>query len=419
MEVLHSICCGLDVHAKTVVACLIIHGKKTTRTFGTMTEDLLGLSDWLLESGCPVVAMESTGVYWKPIYNVLESVCEVMLVNARHVKQVPGRKTDVRDCEWIADLLRHGLLKASFIPPAPVRDLRELTRYRSTMVRERARIANRAQKLAESGNIKLSQVLSDALGVSGRRMLRALAQGERDLDRLVALADRKLEPKCELLRKALDGRLTEAQRYVLGELLDRYDETVSAIERVTDRIRKEVESEQQDPFLPEAVRLLDEITGVGPEVAHVIVAEIGTDMSRYPSPGHLASWAGVCPGNNESAGKRRSGKTTKGNMALKTALTQAAWGASLKKGSYLALTYARLKPRLGRKRAIIAIAHKILVIVYQMLSKREGYREEMFPAIFKLSIEKERARLITRLKNLGVSIEITEITELPVTSQAA
>lgn len=407
MEVLHPICCGLDVHAKTVVACLIINGRKTTRTLGTMTEDLLGLSDWLLESGCPIVAMESTGVYWKPVYNVLEGVCDVMLVNARHVKQVPGRKTDVRDCEWLADLLRHGLLKASFIPPAPVRDLRELTRYRSTMVRDRARIANRVQKLAESGNIKLSQVVSDALGVSGRRMLRALAQGERDLDRLVALADRQLEPKREALRKALDGRLTEAQRYVLGELLDRYEETILAIQRVSDRIRKEVESEQQDPFLAEAVRLLDEITGVGLEVAHVIVAEIGTDMSRFPSPRHLASWAGVCPGNNESAGKRRSGRTTKGNVALKTALTQAAWGASLKKESYLAHTYARLKPRLGRKRAIIAIAHKILVICYQMLTKREAYREASVSDMFKLSLERERARLISRLKHLGVTVEIT------------
>jgi transposase len=416
MEILHAICCGLDVHTKTVVACLIVNGRKTTRTFGTMTEELLGLSDWLLEAGCPIVAMESTGGYWKPIYNVLEGVCEVMLVNAYHVKQVPGRKTDVRDCEWIADLLRHGLLRASFIPPSPIRDLRELTRYRASLVRDRTRFANRVQKLAESGNIKLSQVVSDALGVSGRRMLRALAQGERDLDRLVALADRQLEPKREQLRKALDGRLTGAQCYVLGELLDRYDETQVAIARVGDQIKKEVESEQQDPFLAEAIRLLDEITGIGPEVAQVIVSEIGMDMSRFPSAKHLSSWAGVCPGNNESAGKRRSGKTTKGNVALKTALTQAAWGASRKKGTYLAITYDRFKARLGPKRAIVAIAHKILVIVYHMLSKREAYREVEITEMFRRPVEQERARLIAKLRDLGVTVTVEEIV---VTSDAA
>ena len=416
MEILHPICCGLDVHTKTVVACLIVNGKKSTRTFGTMTEELLELSDWLLEAGCPVVAMESTGVYWKPIFNVLEGVCEVTLVNAHHVKQVPGRKTDVRDCEWLADLLRHGLLKPSFIPPAPVRDLRELTRYRASLVRDRARFANRVQKLAESGNIKLSQVLSDALGVSGRRILRAVASGERDLDRLLGLADRQLEPKREQLRKALDGRLTDAQRYVLGELLDCYEETVSAIERVSAQIRKEVESQQQDPFLAEAVRLLDEITGVGVEIAQVIVAEIGIDMSRFPSAKHLASWAGVCPGNNESAGKRRSGKTTKGNVALKTALTQAAWGASRKKGTALAIKFDRFKVRLGQKRAIVATAHKILEIVYQMLSKREAYREEVISEMLRRPVEHERARLIARLKDLGVTVTIEEVVA---TSEAA
>jgi transposase len=408
MEILHPICCGLDVHAKTVVACLIVNGKKTTRTFGTMTGELLELSDWLLESGCPIVVMESTGVYWKPVYNVLEGVCEVVLVNAYHVKQVPGRKTDVRDCEWLADLLRHGLLRASFIPPAPIRDLRELTRYRASLVRDRARFANRVQKVAESGNIKLSQVVSDALGVSGRRILRAVANGEQDVDQLVALATSQLAPKRELLGKALDGRLTQAQRYVLGELLDRYDETVSAIARVSAQIAKEVGSEQQDPFLAEAVGLLDEITGVGVEVAEVILSEIGLDMSRFPSAKHLASWAGVCPGNNESAGKRRSGKTTKGNMALKAALTQAAWGASRRKGTYLASQYDRLKARLGQKRAIVAIAHKMLGIVYEMLTKREAYREIDVAQIARRSVEHERARLIKKLQALGVSVTVEE-----------
>jgi transposase len=411
MEILHPVCCGLDVHAKTAVACLIVKGKRTVRTFGTMTQDLLELGDWLLEAGCPVVVMESTGVYWKPIYNVLEGVCEVVLVNAYHVKQVPGRKTDVRDCEWLADLLRHGLLRASFIPPAPIRDLRELTRYRASLVRDRTRFANRVQKVAESGNVKLGQVVSDALGVSGRRILRAMADGETQMDRLLNLADRQLQPKHEQLRKALDGRLTDAQRYVLGELLDRYDETMTAIARVSEQIRKEVESEQQEPFLGEAIRSLDEITGVGREIAQVIVSEIGIDLSRFPSAKHLASWAGVCPGNNESAGKRRSGKTTKGNLALKTALTQAAWAAARKKGTYLAVRFERYKARSGQKRAIVATAHKIVVIIYEMLSKREAYREMDIKHLSRRTIEQERARLLKKLQDLEASFSTEDTSE--------
>lgn len=413
MEILLSICCGLDVHAKTVVACLIIHGRKTVRTFSTMTDDLLALGDWLLEAGCTNVAMESTGVYWKPVYNVLEGVCDVMLVNAHHIKQVPGRKTDVKDCEWIADLLRHGLLKPSFIPPAPIRDLRELTRYRAAMVHDRTRLANRVQKLAESGNIKLAQVLSDALGVSGRRMLRALAKGERDLDRIVALADRQLDGKRELLRKALNGRLTDAQRYVLGEVLDRYEEVDRAIARVSERIRDEIGTQQQDPFVAEAIRLLDGVTGVGERVAEVIISETGIDMSRFPSPAHLSSWAGVSPGNNESGGKRRSGRTTKGNVALKNALIQAAWAATRKKESWLANKYQRLKGRLGTKRAIVAIAHKILVSVYHILSDREAYREPNFKPITAPTLEQQRERLIRKLKQLGVTVTVEEVSEIP------
>lgn len=413
MEILLSICCGLDVHAKTVVACLIIHGKKTVRTFSTMTDDLLALGDWLLEAGCTNVAMESTGVYWKPVYNVLEGVCDVMLVNAHHIKQVPGRKTDVKDCEWIADLLRHGLLRPSFIPPAPIRDLRELTRYRAAMVHDRTRLANRVQKLAESGNIKLAQVLSDALGVSGRRMLRALAKGERDLDRIVALADRQLDGKRELLRKAVNGRLTDAQRYVLGEVLDRYEEVDRAIARVSERIREEVGTQQQDPFVVEAIRLLDGVTGIGEQVAEVIISEIGIDMSRFPSPAHLSSWAGVSPGNNQSGGKRRSGKTTKGNVALKNALIQAAWAATRKKESWLANKYQRLKGRLGTKRAIVAIAHKILISVYHILSDRAAYREPDFKPITAPSLEQQRARLISKLRQLGVTVTIEEVAEVP------
>ena len=413
MEILYPICCGLDVHAKTVVACLIVSGKKTTRTFSTMTEDLLTLSDWLMHAGCTHVAMESTGVYWKPVHTILEGVCEVLLVNAHHVKQVPGRKTDVKDCEWLADLLRHGLLKASFIPPAPIRDLRELTRYRATLVRDRVQVANRIQKLAESGNIKLSQVLSDALGVSGRRMLRALAEGEADLDRIVALADERLCAKHQELRRAVDGRLTEAQRFVLADLLSRYDEVEQAITRVSARVKQEVGSPQQDPFVREAIATLDEVTGIGQRIAEVIVAEIGIDMERFPSEKHLSKWAGLAPGNNASGGRRRSGRTTKGNHALRTALVQAAWVAARKKESYFGVLYQRWKGRLGSKRAIIAVAHRMLEIIYHMLSRREGYHEVDLQAMGARSVAYERERLVRKLTALGVTVTIEQRTDIP------
>lgn len=413
MEILYAVCCGLDVHAKTVVACLIVSGKKTTRTFSTMTEDLLRLADWLMEAGCTHVAMESTGVYWKPVHTILEGVCEVLLVNAQHVKQVPGRKTDVKDCEWLADLLRHGLVKASFIPPAPIRDLRELTRYRSTLVRDRVQLANRVQKLAESGNIKLSQVVSNALGVSGRRMLRALAQGEQDLDKIVALADEKLYAKHSELRRAVDGRLTQAQRFVLADLLDRYDEVERAIARVSERVAEEVGSQQQDPFVEEAIAKLDEMTGIGQRIAEVIIAELGIDMGRFPSEKHLSKWAGLAPGNNASGGRRRSGRTTKGNQALRTALVQAAWVAVRKKESYFGVLYQRWKGRLGNKRAIIAVAHRMLDIIYHMLSRREGYHEVDLKAIGARSVEYERERLVRKLIALGVNVTIEERADIP------
>lgn len=323
MQVLYRCCCGLDVHAKTVVACLIKDGKKQTRTFSTMTDDLLALCDWLTESGCTHVAVESTGVYWKPIFNLLEGVLEVVLVNARHAKAVPGRKTDVRDCEWLADLLRHGLLRASFIPPPHIRELRELTRYRQTLVKEQTALANRVQKLIESANIKLGQVATDVLGVSGRLMLRALADGETDAAKLAEFARGRLRRKGVELRRSLEGRLTRSQRFVLSELLHRLDEVGAAILRVNERIDDEVR-ECRDPFAAEAVRLLQTIPGVGSRAAEAIVSEVGVEMSRFPSDSHLASWAGMCPGNHESAGKRLSGKTNKGSTYLRNALIQSA-----------------------------------------------------------------------------------------------
>ena len=410
MEILYSCCCGLDVHAKTVVACLINHGKKQTRTYTTMTADLLRLLDWLVTEGCTHAAIESTGVYWKPVFNILESAVEVVLVNARHLKTVPGRKTDVKDCEWIADCLRFGLLRPSFIPPRHIRDLRELTRYRYTLVKERGALANRIQKLAESANIKLSQVASDALGQSGRAMLDALARGETDVVKMSEFARKRLRDKIPQLRLALEGKLTEAQRWVLAELLARYDEVEAAIAKVERKIDEEVE-ESSDPFVAEAVELLDSIHGIGKTVAQTVIAEIGVDMQRFPSAKHLASWAGACPGNNESAGKRKSGRTTKGSKYLRVALVQAAWAASHKKESYLSAQYRRLVRRMGKKKALVAVGHSILVIVYCVLSRRESYRDLGGDYFDKRNMEGQRKRLIRQLESLGLRVTVEAIGE--------
>ena len=408
MQIIHECCSGLDVHAKTVVACLIKRGKKQTRTFSTMTDDLLRLSDWLVEEGCTHVAIESTGVYWKAVFNILEGVLEVILVNAQHVKAVPGRKTDVKDSEWLADLLRHGLLKASFIPPPAIRELRELTRYRQSLIREQTALSNRVQKLAESGNIKLSQVASDALGVSGKLMLRAVADGETDAEKMAELARRRMRSKIPELRRALEGRMTKAQRWVLGELLTRYEEIERAVERVERQIDEEV-SQGPDHFVEEAVTLLQTIPGIGESVAETIVSEIGVDMGRFATDGHLASWAGMCPGNNESAGKRKSGKTTKGNTYLRAALTQAAWAASHTRGTYLQAQYQRLAKRMGKKKALVAVGHSILVIVYHVLANRASYQELGGDYFDRQNVVQQRTRLIRKLETLGLKVTVEEL----------
>lgn len=408
MEVLYRSCGGLDVHAKTVVACLIKDGQKEIRTFSTMTDELLKLLDWLVAAGCTHVAIESTGVYWKPVFNILEGMLEVILVNARHIKAVPGRKTDVKDCEWLADLLRHGLLKASFIPPAHIRELRELTRYRAQLVKQLASTANRVQKLAESANIKLSQVASDALGVSGKLMLRALARGETDSGKVVELARGRLKAKKPELRRAVEGRLNKAQRWVLSELLDRYEELEAAIARVNQAIREEVE-ESADPFVQEAVRLMQTVPGIGLELAQTLASEMGVDMGQFPSDRHLASWAGVCPGNHESAGKRQSGKTTKGNQYLRTALIQAAWAASHTKGTYLQAQYQRLAKRLGKKKALVAVGHSILIIVYHVLKNQASYQELGGDYFDRQNLESQRSKLIRKLESLGLKVTVEEV----------
>jgi transposase len=340
----------MDVHKKTVVACVRTNQGQETRTFGTMTRELLRLWDWLDQEHVSAVAMESTGVYWKPVYNVLESLeVELMVVNAQHVRAVPGRKTDVKDAEWLADLLRHGLLRASFIPPRPHRELRELVRYRRTLVDERSDVVRRIQKLLEGANVKLGDVASDVMGVSGRAMLWALAEGQSDPQELSQLAKTALRRTRAELVLALEGSMGDHQRFMLRRQL-RHAEF---LERQVEELSQEIE-ERMRPFQV-AVERIDEIRGLGRRSAEAILAEIGIDMSRFASAKHIVSWAKICPGNHQSAGKRRSGATGTGNGWLQTALVEAAWGASNQKGTYYHALYHRLAARRGPKRAIVAV----------------------------------------------------------------
>jgi transposase len=379
MDILLTCCAGLDVHKKTVVACIRKVGpdgsvSSEVRTFGTMTAQLLALSDWLEAQGVHHVAMESTGVYWKPIFNLLEGRFEVILVNAQRLKKVPGRKTDVKDAEWIAQLLQYGLLSPSFIPPPEIRELRDLTRQRTELIRDRAAVVNRIQKILEDANIKLSSVASDVMGVSGRAMIRAIIDGQDDPAELAELARRRLRGKIPELKQALDGRITEHHRFLLRTLLDQIEALEGLIARFDARIEQAMA-----PFA-EATQHLQGIPGVGEQSAEVIVAEVGTDMSQFPTAGHLSSWAGLCPGNDQSAGKQRSGKTTKGSQWLRTTLVQAAWAASHTKETIFSACYHRWAKRLGRKKALVAVAHKILVVVYHLLKNRTDYREDWKPA---------------------------------------
>lgn len=403
MDVVYTHCAGLDVHKKTVVAAIIVLDAKggqhkATRTFGTMTPDLLELSDWLLAQGVTQVAMESTGEYWKPIFNILETTFAVMLVNAHHLSRVPGRKTDVSDAQWIAECLRLGLLRPSFIPPIPQRDFRELTRYRTSFVRERVNLINRLQKLLESMNIKLASVASDVMGVSARAMLDALIAGQASPAEMAELAQGRMRDKLPQLTKALEGRVKPHHRFVLTELLcqiDSLDETLA-------RFDEQIET-YGHPF-EEAVVWLDTIPGVARQTAEVMVAEIGNDMSRFPSAAHLSAWAGVAPGNNESAGKRYSGKTRPGNKALRVALVQAAHAAARTKNTYLSAQYHRLAGRRGKKKAILAVAHSILVIAYHLIQRKEAYRELGGNYFDQKDPDATAKRLIKRLETLGFQV---------------
>jgi transposase len=379
MEILNVRCAGLDVHKKTVTACvrrLASDGELVTKTlgFGTTTSELLALADWLAAEDVSHVAMESTGVYWKPVYHILEGRFELLLVNAHHIKKVPGRKTDVKDAEWIAQLLQYGLLTPSFVPPPPIRELRDLTRQRTQLIRARATVVNRVQKVLEDANIKLASVASDPLGVSGRAMIRAMIAGCDDPDALAELARMRLRGKIPELRKALLGRVTEHHRFLLRTLMDQIEQLEGLIARFDARI-----DEAMAPFAAAEARLRT-IPGIGAQAAEVIVAEIGADMSRFPTAGHLASWAGMCPGNNQSAGKRKSGRTTKGSQWLRAMLVQTAWAAVHAKRTVFHATYSQWVKRMGKKKALVAVARKILAVIHKLLSDGMDYQERATPA---------------------------------------
>lgn len=401
MRVVYERCCGIDVHKQSLVACVITPGGKELRTFGTMTVHLLELADWLEERGVTHVAIESTGVYWKPVYNLLESHrLELLVVNAQHIKAVPGRKTDVKDAEWIADLLRHGLLRGSYIPGREQRELRELVRYRKTLIRERSAEVNRLQKTLEGANIKLASVASDITGKSGRAMLEALVAGTADPKVLATMAQGQLQKKRPQLEQALSGLIGRHQRVMIAAQLKHID----FLEQQIETLSREIE-ERLRPF-EEALEHLDTIPGVGRRTAEMIVAEIGLDMERFPTAGHLASWAGMCPGNNESAGKRKSGKTRKGSPWLREALVEAAQAASRTKKTYLASQYHRIAPRRGAKRAIVAVGHTILVIVYHILKHGTPYVDlgaNYFDEQDKTAIVR---RSLKRLEKLGYKVTV-------------
>jgi transposase len=408
MEILYECCCGLDVHKGTVVACLLRGsgrpGRKEVRTFGTMTDDLLALADWLRTAGCTHVAMESTGVFWKPVYNILEGQCALLVANAAHIRAVPGRKTDVKDAEWIADLLRHGLLRASFIPDRPQRELRDLTRTRTSLTDARAAAVNRLQKVLEDANVKLAGVATDVTGVSGRAILAALLGGEADPVVLADLARGKLRKKRDDLARALGGRVSDHHRLLLTTHLAHIDFLDEEIARLSAAI-----AERLRPFADELARL-DTIPGVDRQTAEVLIAEIGTEMGRFPTPGHLASWAGMCPGNHESAGKRQGGRTRKGSKWPRRALTEAAHGAARTKRAgrtALARQYRGLVVRRGKQKAAIAVGHRILLLAYHLLLHREDY-QELAPA----DLEARRRthlqnKALRQLRQLGFEVTLT------------
>ena len=410
MDRLYECCCGLDVHKQTVVACLIspvagVGQTKTIRTFATMTDELDAMADWLAEAGCTHVAMESTGVYWKPIYNRLEGRFTLLVANAQHIKVMPGRKTDVKDCEWIADLLQHGLLTASFIPNQAQRELRDLTRTRTTLIDERSRTVLRLQKVLEDANIKLSGVATDIMGVSGRAMLAALVAGTTEPALLAELAKGRLRAKREQLERALTGRMNEHHRSLVGMHLSHID----FLDEQVDQLSAQIE-ERLRPFEAELERL-ETIPGIKRRTAEVLAAEIGLDMSHFPTAGHLASWAGMCPGNHESAGKRKTGKTRKGSKWLRRALTESGRAAARKKGCYPSLQYRRLVVRIGPNKAAVAVGHTLLVTVYYLLTRQDVYHD-LTPAQLDVGLRARATKRATQqLQALGYEVTLAPKTQ--------
>jgi transposase len=404
MDVVHPRCAGVDVHKDTVVACVrVVQGrqvKQEVRTFPTTTKELLRLSDWLSELGCTHVAMESTGVFWKPVWHVLEGSFELVLANAAAIRNLPGRKTDVSDAMWIADLLAHGLIRGSFVPPRPVQELRDLTRTRTQLVREVARHTQRLQKTLEDANLKLTGLISDVLGVTGRAILDALIAGETDLDALANLRRSGIKASHEELVEALRGSVRDHHRFLLQLHLRQIDALRQGVQDLEGRMEALLE-----PFRPQ-VELLTTIPGVSATMARVLLAEVGFDMTRFPSAGHLVSWAGLCPRNDESAGKRRSNRLRNGNAWLKAALVQAAWAATRKKDSGLRAQYLRLRGRRGPKKAVVAVAASMLTSAYFILQRSTPY-QDLGPSYLEAqNPERTAKRLVRRLSQLGFQVEI-------------
>jgi transposase len=405
MRVMHERCAGLDVHQKTVVACVLSgpagsEGQQEKRTFTTVTSELLKLGEWLAERGVTAVAMESSGVYWKPVWAILEGRFEMTLANAAHIKNVPGRKTDQKDAEWIAELLRHGLIKKSFVPPVAVQDLRELTRYRAQVSGERSAVGNRIRKLLEGANIKLGSVASDVMGKSGQLMLDALVKGEQDPRKLANLAIGQLRKKQAQLEVALDGRVREHHRRMLRLQLANW--------RFLDKLIEELDAEIDQEIQPlrEAVAIIETLPGVSRLTASYIAAELGGDMSVFPTTGDCAGWSGLCPGNNESAGKHYSGKTRSGNNWLKRALCQAAWAASHTKNTYFSAQFRRLAAKRGAKRAVIAVAHSMLTAIHVMLKQGKKYQELGADYFEKLHSEDFKRYLVRKLEAQGYKVSL-------------
>jgi len=410
MEVVYTRCCGLDVHKQSVVACTIVPGAarrptKTIRTFGTTTDQLEALAEWLLAQKVTHAVMESTGVFWKPVFNILAGRIEVVVVNAQHVKVVPGRKTDVADSEWLADLLRHGLLRASFIPDQAQRQLRDLTRTRVALIDERSRTIRRLHKVLEDANIKLSSVATDVLGVSGRAMLEALVAGTTDPHAMADLARGRLRAKLPALEQALTGRVSEHHRLLLKTHLAHIDFLNQAITQLSEQV-----TECLRPFEAELERL-ETIPGIKRRTAEVLAAETGLDMGRFPSAAHLASWAGMCPGNQESAGKRKTGKTRKGSKWLRRALVEAGRAAARKRGSSFFAQYRRLAARRGPNKAAVAVGHALLTTVYYVLARQDTYRgPDPVQQEQHLRARTEK-RALRQLQDLGYTVTLTPLAQ--------